>query len=186
MDIRQDDLSSEATKSLIRLHLEGMHAASPPGHVFALDYSGLQTPDVTVWSAWVGEHVVGLGALKQLDGETGEIKSMRTHPDHLRKGVGAILLERIIIEANARRLKRLSLETGSDRLSNPPWRSIASAVSSTAKPSAITPRATSISSSISIWPEAGFAAAIEVPQRVVRPVRPRAGASGIRSDSKFS
>lgn len=119
MDIRQDDLSSEATRSLIRLHLEGMHAASPPGHVFALDYSGLQAPDVTVWSVWVGEHIVGLGALRQLDGETGELKSMRTHPDHLRKGVGAILLERIISEANARRLKRLSLETGSGRAFEP-------------------------------------------------------------------
>ena len=112
MQIRRDDLSSEATRALLRLHLAGMHASSPPGHVFALDVSGLTAPEVTVWSARVGEEVAGIGALKQLGPAHGEVKSMRTHPDHLRKGVGAALLERIIDEARTRGLRRLSLETG--------------------------------------------------------------------------
>ncbi|MBS0295515.1 MAG: GNAT family N-acetyltransferase [Proteobacteria bacterium] len=112
MDIRQDDLSSEQTQDLLRLHLAGMHANTPAGHVFALDLSGLKAPGVTVWSAWEGEAICGIGALKQLDPATGEIKSMRTHPDHLRKGVAAAILERIIGEARSRGLKRLSLETG--------------------------------------------------------------------------
>ena len=112
MEIRVDDLSSDATRELLRLHLAGMHANSPPGHVFALDLSGLQAPGVTVWSAWKGEAVCGIGALKQLDAASGEVKSMRTHPDHLRQGVGAAILEHIIGEARARGLRRLSLETG--------------------------------------------------------------------------
>jgi len=113
MDIRVDDLSSDATRDLLRLHLQGMHANSPPGHVFALDLSGLQVPEVTVWSAWEGDEICGIGALKQLDTASGEVKSMRTHPRYLRKGVGAALLERIIEEARTRNLHRLSLETGS-------------------------------------------------------------------------
>lgn len=113
MDIRVDDLSSTATQALLRLHLMGMHSNSPPGHVFALDLSGLQTPNVTVWSAWMGEDICGIGALKQFDATSGEIKSMRTHPDYLRRGVAAALLEHIIGEARARGLQRLSLETGS-------------------------------------------------------------------------
>ena len=113
MQIRQDDLSSAATQDILRIHLAGMHANSPPGHVFALDLSGLQTPDVTVWSAWEGETICGIGALKQLDAACGEVKSMRTHPDKLRRGVAAALLEHIIGEARARGLVRLSLETGS-------------------------------------------------------------------------
>lgn len=113
MHIRPDDLSSEATRTLLRLHLSGMHASSPPGHVFALDLSGLQAPDVTVWSAWLGDEICGIGALKQLGPLQGEVKSMRTHPDHLRRGVGAALLERIIDEARSRGLRTLSLETGS-------------------------------------------------------------------------
>jgi putative acetyltransferase len=113
LTIREDDLSGEATRDLLRLHLSGMHASSPPGQVFALDLSGLTAPDVTVWSAWRRGVICGIAALKQLDDRTGEVKSMRTHPDHLRQGVGAALLELIIETAQARGFTRLSLETGS-------------------------------------------------------------------------
>lgn len=112
-DILEDDLSSPATRKLLRLHLEGMRATSPPGSVFALDRSGLRSVGVTVWSAWIGDQIAGIGALKDLGDGTGEIKSMRTHPDFLRQGVGAALLERIIETATARGMRRLSLETGS-------------------------------------------------------------------------
>lgn len=110
MEIRVDDLSSAATQELLTPHLDGMHANTPPEHVFALDHSGLTEPGVTLWSAWDGAAICGIGALKQLDATTGEIKSMRTHPDYLRRGVAAALLERIIEEARAR--DQLSLETG--------------------------------------------------------------------------
>jgi putative acetyltransferase len=113
MEIRLDDLSSSATRSLLRLHLEGMHASSPPGHVFALDDAGLKAPEVTVWSAWEGDDILGIGALRQIDAQSAEVKSMRTHPDHLGRGVGRALLEHIIAEAQRRGLSRLSLETGS-------------------------------------------------------------------------
>ncbi|HEY8615467.1 GNAT family N-acetyltransferase [Phenylobacterium sp.] len=112
LQIREDDLSAPPVRALLALHLAGMHANSPAGHVFALDLSGLQRPEVTVWTAWVDAEVAGLGALKALSDGRGEVKSMRTHPDHLRKGVAAAILERIIDEARARGLARLSLETG--------------------------------------------------------------------------
>jgi len=108
-----DDLSSEPVRELLTLHLMGMHKNSPPGHVFALDLSGLQAPNVTVWSAWNGHALAGIAALKQLEDGTGELKSMRTHPSQLRKGVASALLEHIIGEARRRGLRRLSLETGS-------------------------------------------------------------------------
>jgi putative acetyltransferase len=111
--VRIDDLSGAPTRSLLALHLAGMHANSPPGSVFALDLSGLQVPEVTVWTAWHADRVVGVGALKQLSGIFGEVKSMRTHPDFLRQGVANALLDYIIAEARARKLTRLSLETGS-------------------------------------------------------------------------
>ncbi len=91
----------------------GMHAHSPPGAVYALDLSGLSAPGVTVWSAQHENTVVGIGALKRLADGSGEIKSMRTHPDYLRRGVGAAILERIIQEGQRQGLTRLSLETGS-------------------------------------------------------------------------
>ena len=113
IEVRQDDLSGEQIKALLRLHLVEMHANSPQGHVFALDLSGLKAPGVTVWSAWVNERIAGVGALKELGHGEGEVKSMRTHPDFLRRGVAAALLDRIITEARKRGMHRLSLETGS-------------------------------------------------------------------------
>ena len=112
-EIREDDLSSTQTRDLLRLHLEGMHANSPPGSVFALDLSGLKAPDVTVWTVWKAGAIAGIGALKELGGQAGEIKSMRTHPGFLRSGVARALLEHIVGVARARGMKRLSLETGS-------------------------------------------------------------------------
>lgn len=96
-----------------------MHASSPPGHVFALDLSGLRATNVTVWSAWLSGRIAGIGALKDLGDGTGEVKSMRTHPRFLRRGVGSALLERIIAEARARGMSRLSLETGSGHAFEP-------------------------------------------------------------------
>jgi putative acetyltransferase len=112
MTIREDDLSSPQTLELLAIHLNGMADTSPPGHCFALDVSGLKAPGVTLWSAWDGEAIAGIGALKALGDGGGELKSMRTHPNHLRKGVGAAILEHIIAEARRRGIVRLSLETG--------------------------------------------------------------------------
>jgi putative acetyltransferase len=111
-EIREDDLSSEPVRRLISLHLAGMHANSPPEHIFALDQSGLRAPGITVWSVWQGEELAGIGALKALGADSGEIKSMRTDPKHLRKGVATSLLTHIISEARRRSYSRLSLETG--------------------------------------------------------------------------
>jgi putative acetyltransferase len=113
LEIRVDDLSGEATRGLLALHLAGMREHSPPEYVFALDLSGLRAPDVTVWSAWDGPNVAGIAALKEVGDGTGELKSMRTHPRYLRRGVAAGLLEHIIGEARRRGFRRLSLETGS-------------------------------------------------------------------------
>ena len=111
--IREDDLSEAPTRELLRLHLEGMRASSPAGKVFALDLSGLRAPGVTVLSAWDGDAIAGIGALKLSGDGLGEVKSMRTHPDYLRQGVAATLLEHIIAAARAAGCRRLSLETGS-------------------------------------------------------------------------
>ena len=113
LELRRDDLSHASTRALLALHLAGMQAHSPPGSVFSLDLSGLQVPAVTVWTVWDSEEAVGVGALKELGDGLGELKSMRTHPGHVRRGVAAMVLNRIIAQARNRGLRRLSLETGS-------------------------------------------------------------------------
>jgi putative acetyltransferase len=81
--------------------------------VFALDWSGLQQPEISFYALWEGEELLGFGALKELGPDAGEIKSMRTADAHLRRGVAAAILEHIIAEARRRGYRRLSLETGS-------------------------------------------------------------------------
>ena len=112
-EIREDDLSGAATRALVALHLQGMRASTPPESVYALDLSGLIQPGVTVWTAWDRDTVVAMGALKLFGDRTGEVKSMRTHPDHLRRGAAAEILDHIIAEARRHGLRRISLETGS-------------------------------------------------------------------------
>ena len=112
-EIREDDLRDEQSRALLELHLHEMHANSPPGSVFALDISGLTRPEVTVWSVWDNERIVAIGALRMLGDDHAEIKSMRTHPDYLRRGAAALLLDHVIGIARARGVHRLSLETGS-------------------------------------------------------------------------
>ncbi|NML07027.1 GNAT family N-acetyltransferase [Sphingomonas sp. G-3-2-10] len=113
MEIREGGLRDPRTIALLELHAAGMLASSPAESCHFLDLSGLETPDVTFWTAWDGEALLGMGAMKQIDAGHGEIKSMRTAPEHLGKGVGAAILERIMATARERSLSRLSLETGS-------------------------------------------------------------------------
>jgi GrpB-like predicted nucleotidyltransferase (UPF0157 family)/GNAT superfamily N-acetyltransferase len=110
--IKPGDFDDPRVKALLTQHLEGMHANSPPGHVFALDWSGLQKPEITFYVLWEGEDLLGFGALRELEPRAGEIKSMRTADAHLRKGVAAAILEHIIAAARRRGFVRLSLETG--------------------------------------------------------------------------
>ena len=112
IDVRQDDLSSTDVHSLIAEHLAGMHGNSPPGHVNALAMAGLRAPDVTFWTARIDGLLCGCGALKELDQLTGEVKSMRTRPAFLRRGVGQAILDRIVRAARQRGYSRLLRETG--------------------------------------------------------------------------
>ena len=113
LSFRVDNLSGEPTRALIARHLAGVRANSPPESVHALDIDGLREPDVTFWSVWIGEEIVGCGALKHLDAQRGEIKSMRVADAFLGRGIGRALLEHLIAEARATGMKSLWLETGS-------------------------------------------------------------------------
>ena len=111
-DVVEDDLSGEQSQDLIAFHLAGMNENVPDDAAF-LGLSDLQRPEVTVWSAWENAKIASIGALKMLPDGTAEIKSMRTHPDFVGRGAGAIILKTIIAAASSRGVRRLSLETGS-------------------------------------------------------------------------
>jgi putative acetyltransferase len=91
-----------------------MQQYSPPESVHALDVAKLRDPRVTFWSAWVGEQIAGISALKLLDAERGELKSMRVADAFVGKGVGRALLNQMLQEARTRGLKSLWIETGTN------------------------------------------------------------------------
>jgi putative acetyltransferase len=110
--IVEDDLSGADIQALLLLHAEGMLASSPRDACHFLDLDGLKHPSVTFWSIWDAGSLAGCGAMRQIDDAHGEVKSMRTAPEHLGRGVGRRMLEHIVSTARARSYQRLSLETG--------------------------------------------------------------------------
>ncbi len=113
MDIRVDDLHGPEIAALLTEHLNDMAANSPPESRHALDLEKLRKPEITFWTVWDDSVLAGCGALKQLDPDHGEVKSMRTARTHMRRGVASLVLNHMIAVARARGYRRLSLETGS-------------------------------------------------------------------------
>jgi len=118
LHIRVDDLSDPRIADFLEAHLRDMRATSPPESVHALDLSKLRHPDVRFWSAWLpGENssdgtLVGTGAIKRLDAQHAELKSMRTAASLRGKGIAKQILLHIVEQARALGFQRLSLETG--------------------------------------------------------------------------
>jgi putative acetyltransferase len=110
--IVEDDLSGPEIAALLELHLGEMHQWSPACKVHAMPLERLREPDVTFFAAWDGDTLAACGALKELDPEHGEIKSMRAAPEYRGRGAGRAILEHIMAEALSRGYARLSLETG--------------------------------------------------------------------------
>ncbi|OKJ70013.1 GNAT family N-acetyltransferase [Streptomyces sp. CB02460] len=112
MKISVDDLSGRDIAEFLQAHVEEMRAITPLESKHALDLDGLRVPEVTFWTAYDGDALVGCGAVKRIEEGHAEIKSMRTEPTRKRSGVASLLLAHIISEARAMGYRRLSLETG--------------------------------------------------------------------------
>jgi putative acetyltransferase len=106
-------LDDECVAALLRHHFTMSRAQSAPGSSHALDLSGLRAPDIGFWTAWEGETLLGVGALRRLSADHGEVKSMHTAEAARRRGVGGAMLRHIVEEARRAGMARLSLETGS-------------------------------------------------------------------------
>jgi len=113
MQIVSDDLLGQDIASFLQEHIDDMRATSPPESKHALDLEGLKNKDISFWSIYCQDRLVGCGALKELDKSHGEIKSMRTSSKVRGQGIASKMLHHIIAVAKKRGYKKLSLETGS-------------------------------------------------------------------------
>src|SRR5579859_6197699 len=101
MRIIKGDLSDRRVVDLLQIHLATARAETAPGSVHALDLTGLQSPDISFWTIWNDETLLGVGALKRLSADHGEVKSMHTAQSLRRRGAGSAMLQHIIATARA-------------------------------------------------------------------------------------
>ena len=113
MIIKNGGLDDPRVQALLRHHFDSARAETAPGSAHALDMRGLESPDIQFWSAWEGEEVIAVGALKRLSADHAEVKSMHTEASHRGKGVGSAILRHLMATARKSGYSRLSLETGS-------------------------------------------------------------------------
>jgi putative acetyltransferase len=99
--------------ALVDYHIRSARAQTVEGSAHAIGTSGLMADNIRFWSAWDGEILAGIGAVKTLSQDHGEIKSMHTAMDYRGRGVGSLILKHIIAVAREMGMTRLSLETGS-------------------------------------------------------------------------
>ncbi len=107
------DFGDARVIALLRIHFERARAETAPGSAHALDATALRSPDISFWTMWEDDALLGCGALKRLSADHGEVKSMHTLESHRRRGAGSAMLQHIIAAARAEAMSRLSLETGS-------------------------------------------------------------------------
>lgn len=113
IQIRPGNLSDPRVIELLNTHVTRARSETGADSAHALDHDGLRSADITFWTAWIEESVVGVAALRRLSPDLGEIKSMHTAEAARRKGVASALLHHLIETARANGMTRLSLETGS-------------------------------------------------------------------------
>lgn len=117
--ITEGGLDDPRVQALLGIHLAKARAATAEGFAFALDLSGLRVPEIRFFTAWDGDEVLATGALKRMAPDHGEVKSMHTAEAARRHGVGRAMLRRLVDEARAAGMTRVSLETGTSAYFQP-------------------------------------------------------------------
>ena len=104
---------------LLTKHFIELRAASPEGSAHVLDIPGLKVSSIKFWSLWKDDRLFGCGALKFLNKDHGEFKSIRIHDEFRNRGNGIKLIGHLIEEARKLKIIRVSLETGAGRFFDP-------------------------------------------------------------------
>tara|TARA_B100000900_G_scaffold403396_1_gene410449 strand:+ start:635 stop:1102 length:468 start_codon:yes stop_codon:yes gene_type:complete len=108
----EDNFDHPEVNELLTKHFIELRAASPEGSAHVLDIPGLKVPSIKFWSLWEEEQLMGCGALKFIDKNHGEFKSIRVHDKFRNKGKGIKIINHLIEEAQKLNIKKISLETG--------------------------------------------------------------------------
>ncbi len=108
----EGNFNNPKVHELLVKHFIELRAASPEGSAHVLDIDGLKHSSIKFWSLWNDKMLTGCGALKFLDKNHGEFKSIRVHDNFRKKGYGIEVINHLISEAKKLNVKKLSIETG--------------------------------------------------------------------------
>ena len=109
----EGNFDNPEVNELLKKHFVELRSASPEGSAHVLDIPGLKVPSIKFWSLWEKSQLIGCGALKFLDENHGEFKSIRVHDNFRGKGYGIKIITHLINEAKNLKIQKLSIETGS-------------------------------------------------------------------------
>ena len=109
----EGNFDNTKVNNLLKKHFIELRSVSPAGSTHVLDVEGLKDPSIKFWSLWENEKLIGCGALKFLDSQHGEFKSIRVADEFRKKGFGEKIIFHLIEEAKKLKIKKLSIETGS-------------------------------------------------------------------------
>ena len=115
----EGNFDNPEVNDLLTKHFIELRAASPEGSAHVLDIPGLKTPSIKFWSLWENDKLLGCGALKFLDKDHGEFKSIRIHENYRKKGNGSKVIEHLIYQAKKLGIERISIETGAGKFFEP-------------------------------------------------------------------
>ena len=108
----EGNFDNPEVKDLLIKHFIELRSVSPEGSYHVLDIDGLKDPTIKFWSLWEENALIGCGALKFLDKDHGEFKSIRVNDKFRKKGNGIKVINHLIEKAKELNIKKLSLETG--------------------------------------------------------------------------
>ena len=108
----EGNFDNSEVNNLLKKHFIELRSVSPAGSTHVLDIEGLKDPSIKFWSLWENNKLVGCGALKFLEKNHGEFKSIRVADEFKKKGIGERIINHLIEEAKKLKISKLSIETG--------------------------------------------------------------------------
>ena len=115
----EGNFDNSEVNELLNKHFIELKAASPEGSAHVLDIPGLKDSSIKFWSLWENDKLIGCGALKFINNNHGEFKSIRVHDNFRKKGYGVKVIKHLINEAKKLNIKQISVETGAGEFFNP-------------------------------------------------------------------
>tara|TARA_B100000123_G_scaffold209068_1_gene158128 strand:- start:1203 stop:1670 length:468 start_codon:yes stop_codon:yes gene_type:complete len=115
----EGNFDNSEVNELLNKHFIELKAASPEGSAHVLDIPGLKDSSIKFWSLWENDKLIGCGALKFINNNHGEFKSIRVHDNFRNKGYGVKVIKHLINEAKRLNIKQISVETGAGEFFNP-------------------------------------------------------------------